>query len=61
MRIAAVGAVDDDVCSSLDLIDHWVLLLLMVMSLAPWVSLLMDGTMGYCALFRFFKVNSPAR
>ena len=32
--------------SDFDLVDRWLLLLLLVMSLA----LLMDGTMGYCAL-----------
>ena len=61
MRVAEVGEVDDDGCSSLDLIDQWLLLLLLVMSLAPWVSLLMDCTMGYFALVRFFSVNSAAK
>ena len=61
LRIAEVGEVNDDGCSRLDLIDQWLLLLLLVISLAPWVSLLMDGTMGYCPLVRFFNVNSAAR
>ena len=61
LRIAEVGEVDDDGCSRLDLIDQWLLFLLLVMSLAPWVSLLMDCTMGCCALVRFFNVNSAAR
>ena len=60
LRIAAVREVDDDGCSSLGLIDDWLLLLLPVISLAPCVSLSM-GRMGYCALVRFFKENSAAR